>query len=88
MAQNRYHFFALAIFTPAHMAVHIGDGKAQVFGSFQGVVQTLADFHAVGCAGSGFAFHTGDSDIFLKGLDHLILLQPNSFVQIHNGYLH
>ena len=50
---------------------------------FQSMIQGFSDFCTIRCAGDGIRFHAGDSDIFLKGTDHLILLQQNCFIQSH-----
>ena len=83
MAQNCHHFLALAEFAPAHVAVDVDGLKAQGLGGVQGMVQAAADFHAIGGAGFGGAFHTGDAQIFAEAIDHLVLSGENSFIQSH-----
>ena len=83
MAQNGDHFVAFAIFKPAHVTVHIDGLEAQGLSGGQSMIQAAADFHAVGCALGGGAFHAGDPQILLQGGDHFFFFSQYSFIQSH-----
>ena len=62
MAQHSHHFFALTVFTPAHVAVTAAGGKAHVRRQLQHILQAVVYRLAVWVSATVIGIDAGDAD--------------------------
>ena len=83
MAQNGNHLVAFAVFSPAHLIIHVIGAETQRLRQLQHVFQALLDGFAIGVAAVIIQIDTGDLDTFLQAFQQSILLVFDQSLKTH-----
>ena len=83
MAQYRHHFFPLAIFTPAHLAVQLLGGESQLLSQVQHIGQAPVDLSAIGMSAAVIGIDAGNLNTALQSGDEIVLGLLDVVTKLH-----